>query len=186
MKKIIFILAICLGFISCGNNTVRQMDAPFTRNCDTPINIFDTLNFVKANDLMDAGNNITSPEYGIEFEHRQLHIKYENRTLWAYYDTSDIKTFNDIVYTDVEEITKFDSGLDGCKLIYRLLYNSNTGDIVMTVFLDCKVLYEIDDIEEKKELERVYSTTANCTYDTKRCQLRNISDLNNHKDIIIL
>lgn len=145
-KKILSLVLVLasLVMVSCGS----KMNEPYIDSYCTWVDIFDTINYV---------NQIKNPKEMIEgyesSEDKILHIKYENNTLWLYYDLSDIKKYENVAYKDIDDIgVDTISGLVISEIPTRVFYNKSTHHTILYAVQKVNIVVDMDkDIKESWE-----------------------------------
>ena len=141
MKKI-FIFIFTIGLIGC-NCSKEETFMPFecTYNTDN-INIFDTVayfNFWQKTDT-ERMEYYTGEEYEANSKYSTLFSKYENGTLWLWYNIDDIHRYEGVGYKDViNNLYK-----DGLKLFVhklRVYYYISTGETIIVTILQMNNIY---------------------------------------------
>lgn len=159
MKKIIFSIIIVLTMVSCAN-TIKQNNTPWSADYSTGIDYLDSLVYTKWLNIVDTTND-TEERYSFFDAHNKditLHLKYEANILYLYNDISDIRKYDNVVYTDFEYTVKHkETGMPMMHNTDRYFYNKDNGEVIIVCGINQEILYEVNSGEEiKTEMENQY------------------------------
>lgn len=171
MKKI-FIFIFTIGLIGC-NCSKEETFMPFECTYDTfNINIFDTIAYFNFWQKTEAERKeyYNSEEYYANNKYSTLFSKYENGTLWLWYNIDDIHRYEGVGYKDV--ITNLYK--DGLKLYVqklRVYYYISTGETIIVTILQTNDIYH-------PENDTLFSNGASYYNVPKHISHYNVEELN--------